>query len=281
MRGNLAVLANRQQVHEVVGLSPRVRGNRYPLYRSMTSQGSIPARAGEPRRQPDRRKGVIPARAGEPPSHRLLVVGVYPRACGGTRYSADIAPHDDKGLSPRVRGNRAMRPVSRYPPSTGLSPRVRGNRVGGHGQHQECGSIPARAGGTAGLHPIPTRYSGLSPRVRGNQTHPLSDDSYGHRCGVYPRACGGTSHRTLRATVEWINLVYPRACGGTRPNLHAVTPVTIPAREPGCPNPMAVGLSPRVRGNLIPAQIYAFAEGSIPARAGEPVLPGTFSNRPP
>ena len=72
------------------GLSPRVRGNRP---------------AGDPRRSGP---GSIPAGAGEP-VHVILLTersGVYPRGCGGTAIRARAA-HPDRGLSPRVRGNRS------------------------------------------------------------------------------------------------------------------------------------------------------------------------------
>ena len=60
-----------------------------------------------PAQRPDDYQGSIPACAGEP---RLLPIPpapiwVYPRVCGGTLVwpaAGDL----DKGLSPRVRGNR-------------------------------------------------------------------------------------------------------------------------------------------------------------------------------
>ncbi len=89
------------------GLSPRVRGNRFTLFRPLGLTGSIPARAGQP-------GGWTPW------STRSRV---YPRACGATRHRG--APGiPARGLSPRVRGNRRHQ---------GIRGRV-------------CGSIPARAG---------------------------------------------------------------------------------------------------------------------------------------
>ena len=70
------------------GLSPRVRGNRRQVHVVAVAGRSIPARAGEP---------ASSAKPDPPPS-------VYPRACGGTRYSIDKMGRD-AGLSPRVRGN--------------------------------------------------------------------------------------------------------------------------------------------------------------------------------
>ena len=50
--------------------------------------------------------------------------------------------------------------------------------------------------------------------------------------------------------------VYPRVCGGTE-GWHLIQPA-------------AIGLSPRVRGNLGIALAIAYTERSIPACAGEP-----------
>ena len=89
------------------GLSPRVRGNRLPCRHATAAGRSIPACAGEPR--------------GASLSGQMMKV--YPRVCGGT-------PRADGGM----RGQR------------GLSPRVRGNRGHGQGRAGRGGSIPACAG---------------------------------------------------------------------------------------------------------------------------------------
>ena len=79
------------------GLSPRVRGN------LNISPVATPA------------WGSIPACAGEPTSRRIADAGrgVYPRVCGGTRPAYGYSPAD-RGLSPRVRGNRQemVKPVA-------------------------------------------------------------------------------------------------------------------------------------------------------------------------
>ena len=99
----------RSEAALMIGLSPRVRGNRRPSGSPGTRAGSIPARAGEPHRvgqqvahfgvypracggtttwhQKARMSGSIPARAGEPrpPAPSARSPRVYPRACGGTR----------------------------------------------------------------------------------------------------------------------------------------------------------------------------------------------------
>ena len=104
-------------------------------------------------------------------------------------------------------------------------------------------------GGTEYRRDPATRYTGLSPRVRGNrpQHHglhpevgsipacarePLSGRGNTERRGVYPRVCGGTT------------------AGGLLPSQTA-------------------GLSPRVRGNPSAVSLFAVADGSIPACAGE------------
>ncbi len=70
------------------GLSPRVRGNPVAAVASEAKGGSIPACAGEP--------GNLAA--------SFVLPQVYPRVCGGT-YIAAGRIEEDRGLSPRVRGN--------------------------------------------------------------------------------------------------------------------------------------------------------------------------------
>ena len=72
----------------VAGLSPRVRGNRVEDARLDQALRSIPACAGEPRK--DIPKGLFGA--------------VYPRVCGGTDSMVGYRTIP-RGLSPRVRGN--------------------------------------------------------------------------------------------------------------------------------------------------------------------------------
>ena len=81
----------------VEGLSPRVRGNLDRQLLVRRDDGSIPACAGEPRH-------LIPDK---------LILGVYPRVCGGTTFSITIGL-GDMGLSPRVRGNHSTRRVEPF-----------------------------------------------------------------------------------------------------------------------------------------------------------------------
>ena len=215
----------------IVGLSPRVRGNRRRDDRAGIAPRSIPACAGEP--APVR--GRAPWRT------------VYPRVCGGTSTTGVVAG-DPSGLSPRVRGNqsgpqRQCRGARSIPACAGeprrKQPGLKGVQV-----------YPRVCGGTL-LGECPRRIcNGLSPRVRGNRN---AAGCAAGRVGSIP-ACAGEPVGASGCADA--NAVYPRVCGGT------VGPP--PGRRP------VYGLSPRVRGNLhldIDAIIQA---GSIPACAGEP-----------
>ena len=167
-----------------------MRGNRFTHTRPPRKLGSIPACAGEPRKNVNR-------------SGRRTV---YPRVCGGT-----ITHHATRcarrGLSPRVRGNRsAVRPgqeTSRSIPACAGEP----NRP-------RCPASPRRVyprvcGGT-GLDPWRRQSSwGLSPRVRGNREGAAGEGrtersipACAGEPGVTPWRCG-------------YSRVYPRVCGGT------------------------------------------------------------------
>ena len=83
--------APRDPGYDLLGLSPRVRGNHHHR-----------GRAGRPGRS-------IPACAGEPGPSSLLLwrVEVYPRVCGGTGQLSH-SKVVQQGLSPRVRGNQHL-----------------------------------------------------------------------------------------------------------------------------------------------------------------------------
>ena len=91
---------------------------------------------------------------------------------------------------------------------------------------------------------------GLSPRVRGNQ--PRRPPTL-LRKGSIP-ACAGEPPPKVDASS--VTTVYPRVCGGTM--------VQWTKQLSAC------GLSPRVRGNPMPAARYLPGLRSIPACAGEP-----------
>ena len=279
-------------LHQLAGLSPRVRGNRQLVSIGIGKGGSIPACAGEPPFTPQQ----------EAPYR------VYPRVCGGTsRVKAKARL--SQGLSPRVRGNRAAgsqpataarsipacageppptlptaSPRRVYPrvcggtaqrtalqiPSDGLSPRVRGNRDELHHRRVPGGSIPACAG-EPGNQPHPAGGSGVYPRVCGG-TCAAPPPAQGLK-GLSPRVRGNQAYlnepaRKLRSIPACAGEpdpgphagsgpgVYPRVCGGTGPP----SPPAVPKR----------GLSPRVRGNHAGQANYSASKRSIPACAGEP-----------
>ena len=215
------------------GLSPRVRGNLVPCHRDATGPGSIPARAGEP-------ATLSPNDDGR---------WVYPRACGGTRPRTG-PPGSRRGSIPARAGEPGYSNISRgvnsvYPRACG------GTRYGVSMALPPPRSIPARAGEPTAPPFVAVSAQGLSPRVRGNLDVP------GHRRlrfrSIPARAGEPQGPEALRAQ-PW---VYPRACGGT-------------IRFLGCISRTG-GLSPRVRGNLEGWVLLLNLQGSIPARAGEPL----------
>ena len=214
-----------------LGLSPRVRGNLCGYDQNGRLWRSIPARAGEPTRS-------------------LVICGstrVYPRACGGTGLST-AEQNTEKGLSPRVRGNRVC---CRAGPKMPRSISARAGEPDG----ADCGRwsirvYPRACGGTGSICCASAICWGLSPRVRGN--HAESRRRHPWQGSIPARA--GEHHRRGRRTGGYG--VYPRACGGTSIGRGG--------------NATGRGLSPRVRGNLVVRRDDANGEGSIPARAGEP-----------
>ena len=132
------------------GLSPRVRGNLIRQALAYQPVGSIPACAGEP------------ASGGG----TTASITVYPRVCGGTAEKK-VNRCPNRGLSPRVRGNRRcscpLRCHSRSIPACAGEPRF---RLPG------CAAVtvyPRVCGGTQQSSRRNRMRWGLSPRVRGNR----------------------------------------------------------------------------------------------------------------
>ena len=213
--------------------------------------------------------GSIPACAGEPGAEcpTAFLRTVYPRVCGGTAIRRPGVPAAG-GLSPRVRGNR----VCRRPDCGGLGsiPACAGEPPGIRPGVRRPEVYPRVCGGTDDEDYVPPNFIGLSPRVRGNRP----ERERCHFFSVYPRVCGGTGHeaadgsptsglsprvrgnlcaarprrtagRSIPAcagepagfcAVSILRTVYPRVCGGTSRCIKL--------------QPVSVGLSPRVRGNL-------------------------------
>ena len=280
------------------GLSPRVQGNPERLHASAEGRRSIPACAGEPRfdhqRRNDRR--------------------VYPRVCRGTSMAL-FRPNSSAGLSPRVQGNRVAG-IVRLVLHRSI-PACAGEPSSTLASSRMASVYPRVCRGTRRGPTIATRRKGLSPRVQGNLNQgvnhvrnirsipacagePTTDSHAERQWTVYPRVCRGTllppmwgyivhglsprvqgnplrRRRTRRPrgsipacagepprarhTVGGTE-VYPRVCRGTR--------VIVTALE------LAAGLSPRVQGNHGLDDIFPIPQRSIPACAGEPI-PGRAS----
>ena len=274
------------------GLSPRLRGNRVLPHAQELLRGTIPAPAGKPH---SRLAAQWQGRD-------------YPRACGETDWNESDST-DDSGLSPRLRGNRLRHAPSRRPRGTipapagkpryrarrqrqtrdypracgetaivsfakaghlGLSPRLRGNRVLPHAQELLRGTIPAPAGKphsrlaaqwqgrdypracgeTDWNESDSTDDSGLSPRLRGNR---LRHAPSRRPRGTIPAPAGKPRYRARR---QRQTRDYPRACGET---------AIVSFAKAG-----HLGLSPRLRGNLVYERVVDFLVGTIPAPAGKP-----------
>ncbi len=139
-----------QLAGQLIGLSPRVRGN--PDHRATwrCRLRSIPACAGEPN------VGL----------RKLRGCRVYPRVCGGTRLS-EPGLSVSRGLSPRVRGNPIYTNVNslskRSIPACAGEP----HPPGGIGIAESV--YPRVCGGTFPKTRGRPGRKGLSPRVRGNR----------------------------------------------------------------------------------------------------------------
>ena len=118
------------------GLSPRVRGNPYGRPTKPLKLRSIPACAGEPavNREQVRRKAV------------------YPRVCGGT-VERSTSNDPEKGLSPRVRGNR--RELDATWNRCRSIPACAGEPLGSRLKRMTSGVYPRVCGGTLRMSPNP------------------------------------------------------------------------------------------------------------------------------
>ena len=147
---------------DIMGLSPRLRGNRLPRLSAVlpnTYPGSIPAPAGEP----------YPGR----PLSRWPDSRVYPRACGGT-FDARLP-----GIT------RAYGSI----PAPAGEPLRDCDRLA---KDSSKGSIPAPAGEPpmALISDGPELFEGLSPRLRGNLQHFLILDALDAPQGSIPAPAG-------------------------------------------------------------------------------------------
>ena len=178
-----------------MGLSPRVRGNRYRRSHGVDHRRSIPACAGQP--------GMMSAAH----SHGK----VYPRVCGATACLL-FSHASPRSLSPRVRGNRCGK---RYPVERpGSIPACAGQPVLCLCRLCACQVYPRVCGATAPEAIDATPEPGLSPRVRGNPpSRPTQNKAY----RSIP-ACAGQP--ALVEPCILAGTVYPRVCGATLPCLY-------------------------------------------------------------
>ena len=168
--------------------------------------------------------------------------------CGGTaKPPGTHSPNS--GLSPRVRGNRAL--VVAVVPLDGSIPACAGEPAAPPAPSSRVTVYPRVCGGTAPTSLIELTTSGLSPRVRGNPDASLGPLVNG---GSIPACAGEPQHRGPQ---DGHRTVYPRVCGGTGDGVRLATDI--------------YGLSPRVRGNHCSGPTTASVSWSIPACAGEPL----------
>ncbi len=195
-------------------------------------------------------RGSIPAHAGEPPILGLspLLVGVYPRACGGT-YLVRMIDVSGEGLSPRMRGNHG----EVVGPSTHLGsiPAHAGEPRPPQVRYGPPWVYPRACGGTSPATCATYVAAGLSPRMRGNH---LGLDLVVLPQGSIPAHAGEPYPVSIANDVP---RVYPRACGGT------ISFIALSL--------LNGGLSPRMRGNRHFLVFSLISDGSIPAHAGEPL----------
>ena len=215
----------------IMGLSPRMRGNREKVISEIFNLGSIPAHAGKPRGDQG-----LPARD-----------WVYPRACGET-LGLGIRLYPFLGLSPRMRGNQIG--VVKGLPHLGSIPAHAGKPRGDQGLPARDWVYPRACGETLGLGIRLYPFLGLSPRMRGNQRELQAVEA---GAGSIPAHAGKPSAPGLPRKN---NRVYPRACGETTSKTNS--------------DATSEGLSPRMRGNLIALLDARDLIGSIPAHAGKP-----------
>ena len=109
----------------------------------------------------------IPACAGEPQTamRAYQLKAVYPRVCGGT-WSAAKPDCENRGLSPRVRGNLLAGSVAAV--AWRSIPACAGEPGRTHAPRTTPWVYPRVCGGTGLPQDVTIPVEGLSPRVRGN-----------------------------------------------------------------------------------------------------------------
>ena len=141
----------------------------------------------------------------------------------------EIAGQSKEGLSPRVRGNQ--RTGGNRGAIGGPIPASAGEPVTGIGGIEGVKAYPRECGGTSTMLRRLVEPVGLSPRVRGNLCCLRNGEE---NPGPIPASAGEPTSAPGYNFPEW---AYPRECGGTDKVQQL--------------NLLPLGLSPRVRGNLL------------------------------
>ncbi len=152
----------------------------------------------------------------------------------------------------------------------GLSPRGRGNRRAYLRAVYHRGSIPAWAGKPRPSRPLPVRTR-VYPRVGGETYRPSSAGVTIK--GLSPRGRGNPCHRHDRSAQPgsipaWAGKPRPSTCPTAVREVYPRVGGETPARARWLD--LALGLSPRGRGNQQQQQARQQRHGSIPAWAGKP-----------
>ncbi len=213
------------------GLSPHARGNRKHVRKAARLPGPIPACAGEPQCE----------------SQRRWPGWAYPRMRGGTAETI-AGTEANKGLSPHARGNPMVSfLVMRLP---GPIPACAGEPNHRKSKRLFHRAYPRMRGGTAVLFLTNRRFWGPSPHARGNPSGRVRFRAF---YGPIP-ACAGEPKKWPVCPCR--SGAYPRMRGGTISIAFTVCP--------------SLGLSPHARGNPLHVCSCRFSVGPIPACAGEP-----------
>ena len=203
------------------GLSPRMRGGSDIEYHNGCIRRFIPACAGclEPVCHPRRSTSVYPRVCGVVRRWRVEQVNLpgLSRLCGVVQLGVVFVEHQNRGLSPHVRG---------------ISPHT-------SQEHDTLGFIPACAGWVTSRH-SPAASWKVYPRVCG--VFPLAIFAAHVPHGFIPAYAGCLSRGCL-APVAW--RVYPRVCGvfvggrisapkvsGLSPHVRGVSGVFLPCPPP-------------------------------------------------
>ena len=191
----------------------------------------------------------IPAHAGKPGKSICLTPRprVYPRAYGETQV-ASCSRIRFSGLSPRIRGNRLRRLFFCF--HFGSIPAHTGKPFAAFVFLFSFRVYPRAYGETLRRRPIDDWHRGLSPRIRGNQSHGALRERAGRSIPAH------TGKPLLLIRIKPPSEVYPRAYGETLYDRAGIG--------------IVLGLSPRIRGNLIARLGRNQSRGSIPAHTGKP-----------